>query len=79
MRLQLPDGAKQRETLENYITALTAVKNSYSGRQFEAQNPGIIRWPDLVPNSIRQMPFGSQIQNALRQLGGEAHSRGIRV
>jgi hypothetical protein len=78
-RVQLPDAAKQRETLENYITALTAVKNSYSGRQFEAQNPGVIRWQELVPPTIRQMPFDGRIQNLLRQLGVEGQSRGMRV
>lgn len=55
VRAQAPDSSKLRETLENYITALAALRNNYSGRQFEAKNPGVIRWLELIPPSIRQI------------------------
>jgi hypothetical protein len=79
VRIQLPDAAKQREALENYVRALAALKNNYSGRQFEAQHPGVIRWAELIPTTIRQMPFDWQTQSSLRQLGGEGQSRGMRI
>jgi len=36
VRVQVSDETKRKETLENYIRALTALKRNYSGRQFEA-------------------------------------------
>ena len=79
VRVQVSDAAKQKETLGNYIMALNALKNNYSGRQFEAQNPGVIRWHEVIPNAIRQMSFDWKIQSSLRQLGGEGNSRGVRI
>ncbi|MCL4787694.1 MAG: hypothetical protein KJ070_13015 [Verrucomicrobia bacterium] len=79
VRTQTTGRAEQKNICGKYITMLAALKNTYSGRQFEAQHPGVIHWPELIPNSIRQMPMDWQIQNSLRQLGGEGHSQGIRV
>jgi hypothetical protein len=58
---------------------LAALKNTYSGRQFEAQHPDVIRWPELVPNSVRHLSEDWHFQNSLRQLGGDGNSRGIRI
>jgi hypothetical protein len=79
LRAQTPGPAEQKSICGKYITMLAALKNTYSGRQFEAQNAGVIRWHELVPNTVRQMPFDWQIQSMLRQLGGEGHARGLRV
>ena len=79
VRKQTLTFSDHRETCSRYITMLAALKNTYSGRQFEAQYPGIIRWPELIPNTIRQMRLGSHVENSLRQLGSEGHSRGVRI
>jgi hypothetical protein len=55
------------------------LKNTYSGRQFESQHPGVVHWPELIPPTVRQMPFDWQIQSSLRQLGGEGQSRGMSI
>ena len=77
VRAQVPDEATRKETLANYIRALTALKNNYSGRQFEARHPGVIHWQQLIPESIRQLPFGRETQASLRQLDGRSQSRSI--
>lgn len=79
VRVQVSDEVKRRELLENYIRALSALKHNYSGRQFEAQHPGVIRWQELVPPRIREMAFEREIQNSLRQLTGIGQSRGVGI
>ena len=53
VRTQATGRVEQKNICEKYITMLAALKNTYSGRQFEAQNPGIIHWQELIPNTIR--------------------------
>jgi len=79
VRAQLVDEGEQKETLGNYIRALSALKNNYSGRQFEARYPGVIRWQELIPRSIQQLAFDREIQTRLHQLTGIAQSRGIGI
>ena len=79
VRAQAGERARQREVCGKYVTMLASLKNTYSGRRFEAQHPGVIHWPELIPPTIRQMPFDWQIQTSLRQLGGEGQSRGMSV
>jgi hypothetical protein len=79
VRAQVLDEAKRKETLENYIRALTALKHNYSGRQFEAQHPGALHWPEMIPPRVRQMTFDRDVQNSLRQLTGVGQSRGIGI
>lgn len=79
MRTQTTGRTERKNICGKYITMLAALKNTYSGRQFEAQHPGVIHWPGLLPKTIRQMPMDWHIQNSLRQLGGEGHSQGIRI
>jgi hypothetical protein len=79
VRVQVSDEMKRKESLGNYIQALNALKHNYSGRHFEAQQPGLIHWQELIPVSIRQMVFDSQVQSLLRQLGGEGQSRGMGI
>src|SRR5207249_1586013 len=69
-RTQTTGRAEQKNICSKYITMLAALKNSYSGRQFEAQHPGVIRWAELVPEIIRRMTFDSQVRSSLRQLSG---------
>lgn len=79
VRAQIPEDTKRKEILSNYMQALSALKNNYSGREFEAQHPDVIRWSDLIPETIRRMPFEWQVQNSLRQLSGHNQSRGISI
>lgn len=79
LRVQVADEMKRREILGNYIRALNALKHNYSGRLFEARHPGVIHWSELIPQSVRRLPFDQQIQSSLRQLGGESQSRGMRI
>ena len=58
---------------------LGSLKNTYSGRQFEAHHPGAIVWKELVPQCIRQMPQEENMRRLLRQLDANGHSRGMRV
>jgi hypothetical protein len=77
MRTQTTGRAEQKNICGKYITMLAALKNTYSGRQFEAQHPGVIQWQELIPISIRQMSFDWHVQASLRQLGGMSQSRGM--
>lgn len=79
VRVQASDAIKQKETLESYITALTALRNNYSGRQFEAMNPGVIRWREMIPQTVQRMSFSANVQSMLRQFASEGQSRGIRI
>ena len=79
VRAQVSDDAKRKETLANYIRALTALKNNYSGRLFEARHPGMIHWEELVPETIRLLPFERETQTSLRQLDGRGHSRSTHI
>ena len=79
VRTQATGRAEQKNICGKYITMLAALKNTYSGRQFEGQYPGVIRWHELIPNSIRQMSLDWQIRSSLRQLGGEGQSQGMRI
>jgi hypothetical protein len=79
VRNQTADRVKQRSVLGKYIATLAALKNTYSGRQFEARHPGVLHWADIVPPRVRQMTFGRDVQNSLRQLTGVSQSRGIGI
>jgi hypothetical protein len=79
VRVQVSDAAKQKEALANYISALIALKNNYSGRQFEARHRGIIPWQELVPQSIQQIDFEGRVKASLRQLTGIGQSRGVGI
>ncbi len=77
--IRVADKGRRKDTLRNYIQALTALKHNYSGRLFEARHPGMIHWPELISQTIRQMPFDWQIQSSLRQLDSGGQSRGMRI
>lgn len=79
VRAQTSGPVEQKNICGKYIAMLAALKNTYSGRQFEAQHPGVIRWPEMVPDTIRQMSADWQFQDSLRQLGCAGNSRGIRI
>jgi hypothetical protein len=79
VRKQTTGRAEQKDVCGKYITMLAALKNTYSGRLFEAQHPGVIAWPELVPARVRQMLFNREMQSLLRQLQDEGPSRGIRI
>ncbi len=82
MRTQTTERAEQKNICSKYITmlaALKALKNSYSGRQFEAQHQGVIRWTELVPETVGRMTFDTQVQSSLRQLSDPSQSRGISI
>lgn len=79
VRVQATDRVQQRSSCGRYVTMLAALKNTYSGRQFEAQHPGVIRWPELIPQRIQQMAFEREVQASLRQLAGTSQSRGMRI
>jgi len=73
------DEKARHEVCAKYVTMLGALKNTYSGRQFEAHHPGAIVWKELVPQCIRQMPQEENLRRLLRQLDANGHSRGMRV
>jgi len=77
MRTQTTGLAEQKHICGEYITMLAALKNSYSGRQFDAQHSGVLRWQELIPPAIRQMSFDWHVPASLRQLGGMSQSRGM--
>lgn len=79
VRAQTTDRVQQRNVCGRHITMLAALKNTYSGRQFEAQYPGVIRWQELIPSRIRQVTFERDVQTSLRQLTGIGQSRGIGI
>jgi hypothetical protein len=79
MRAQTVERTQQRKVCGQYIMMLASLKNSYSGRLFEARHPDITRWPELIPQSVRKLPFDSQIQISLHQLSGQRQSRGMRI
>lgn len=54
-----------RTELDDFLAVLT--KNNYSGRQFEARNPGVIRWRGLIPPSVHSMALAPNVQGLLRQ------------
>jgi hypothetical protein len=69
VRVQATDLAQQKSVCAKHISTLVALKNTYSGRQFEAQHPALISWRELVPRSMREMPLDPGVQNSLRMLG----------
>jgi hypothetical protein len=79
VRAQAGERTRQRQVCGKYVTMLAALKNTYSGRQFEAHYPGKIGWSGLIPETVKRMPFDWQVQSQLRQLGGEGQSQGLRV
>jgi hypothetical protein len=79
IRAKTSDRAERKNICGKYITMLAALKNTYSGRQFEAQHPGVIQWSELIPETIRRMTLDFHVQNSLRQLGGQNQSRGISI
>ena len=79
VRAQATDRVQQRSVCGKYIKMLAALKDTYSGRQFEARYPGVIRWQELIPRRIQQMVFDREIKTSLRQLIGMSQSRGISV
>ena len=62
-----------------YITMLAALRRTYSARQFETRHPGVIAWNELVPQSIRQVPWDPEARRSLRQLDETTSSRGMRI
>jgi hypothetical protein len=78
-RLQVADQAQRREVCGRYITILAVLRNSYSGRQFEGQHPGVIHWRELIPRSIREMSFSTEVRVALRHVTGQGQSQGISI
>jgi hypothetical protein len=79
LRAQTTGRAEQKNIFGKYITMLAALKNTYSGRQFEAQHPGAIHWQELIPPRIRQLAFERDVQTSLRQLTGMGQSRNIGI
>lgn len=79
LRSQTMDRVQQRSVLGKYIATLAALKNTYSGRQFEAQHPGVLHWAEIIPPRVRQITFDRDVQNSLRQLTGVGQSRGIGI
>jgi hypothetical protein len=55
LRAQASSSAQQKEIWYKYAKMLAALRNTYSGHQFEAQYPGVVNWQNLVPQPIRQM------------------------
>ncbi|HEY3763231.1 MAG TPA: hypothetical protein VGN23_15905 [Verrucomicrobiae bacterium] len=70
MQAQAVGSKQQREICGHYVTMLASLKNTFSARQFEARHPGIILWPELIPQTVRPMAFDPQIQSSLQQLCG---------
>ena len=79
VREQTTGRDEQQNICAKYITMLSALKNTYSGRQFEAKHPGVIRWRELIPETIRRMTFDWRIQSSLRKLGSEGQSHGVSI
>jgi hypothetical protein len=79
VRGQTSGRVEQKDICAKYITMLAALKNTYSGRLFEAQHAGVIDWKELVPQRIQQMAFGPPIDASLHRLTGIGHCRGIRI
>ena len=67
------DHSRNRTELDDFLAVLT------SGRQFEAQHPGVIHWQEMIPRRIQQMAFDRDIRTSLRQLIGMSQSRGIGI
>jgi hypothetical protein len=42
----------------------------YLSREPRLRQPGVIRWAELIPNTVRQLSYGPHVQSALRQLSG---------
>jgi len=79
MHRHAADEKARHEMCAKYVTMLGSLKNTYSGRQFEAQHPGAIMWQELVPQCIRQMPWEENMRRSLRQLDPGGYSHGMRV
>lgn len=72
VRTRVADEVDQKQILIDYVCTLASLKNTFSGRQFEAKYPSVIRWPELIPRSIPRTMFDSHVQTALHQLGQQA-------
>ena len=79
VRAQVPEPARQLSICGRYVTILAAIKNAYSGRQFEARYPSVVHWDRLIPQSIHQMAFDDETRTSLRLVASQAQSRGIRI
>ena len=79
IRTQTTERSTQRLICGKYVTILASLKNTYSGRQFEARNPGTIRWQKLIPLAVQQLSFEETIRASLGQLMGLSQSRGMRM
>ena len=79
LRGQTPGRREQMGVCGEYITMLAALKNTYSGRLFEAQHAGVIHWKELVPPRIQELAFEAGVKASLRQLTGVGQSRGIGI
>lgn len=79
VRAQTTGPEQQRKVCGRHITMLAALRNTFSGRQFEARYPGAIHWQELIPPRIRQLTFEQDVQTSLRQLTGIGQSRGISI
>ena len=77
VRTQVSAEAEQKRTLMQYVGTLASLKNTYSGRRFEAQHPGVVGWSKLIPTTFRQLPFEKEMRHQLRELDVIAQSRGI--
>jgi hypothetical protein len=55
VRTQVFNPVAQKQICQRYARMLNALRNSYSGRQFQARHPGVFGWENLIPETIRQM------------------------
>ncbi len=74
MRVQVTVESERKQILGKYVSTLASLKSTYSGRQFQAKNSGVIHWSELIPETVRRMTFDPQVQTSLRQLSGQNQS-----
>jgi len=71
VQAQIAAPAEQKRDLTEYVGTLAALKNTYSGRRFEAEHPGVVGCAELIPLSCRRLPFAKDMRQSLRELGAE--------
>jgi hypothetical protein len=79
LRARAIDEPARLEVCRKYLAMLASLKNTYSGRRFEAEHPGTLHWAELIPESIRQMPLDDDTRRSLGQLAAVRRSRGMRI
>lgn len=79
MRAHTTDPSAQQSICGTYVAILAAMKHGYSGRQFEAQHPGVIHWEALIPQIIQRMSVSEGVRASLRHVVGRGQSRGIGI